>query len=200
MHLFSVWFSQVSALYVHLLSLHAGCPVDFLQFIAAKSVDVPESLVSLSLQVMLCRINLVCWFTKQELQYMEITVIVLGTGHYAEARLDKCSMHNLVIQSLHFASSSPCGHLRTCVCIFSWQSIHPRLQRAHVDARLAQVADSSTSKVDWATAESMAMGSLLLQGVWCLAAGFLCIIIIVFIFTALRSHLCLQILIPLVLN
>eukprot|EP00117_Sycon_ciliatum_P043624 scpid4215/ scgid0011/ Probable 2-oxoglutarate dehydrogenase E1 component DHKTD1, mitochondrial; Dehydrogenase E1 and transketolase domain-containing protein 1 len=68
-------------------SWDTGCPADFLQFVAAKSVQLPDGL-----------------------------------------------------------------------------DVHQRLQRAHVDARLAQVADASTSKVDWATAECMAMGSLLLQG------------------------------------
>ncbi len=40
-------------------------------------------------------------------------------------------------------------------------SVHTRLQRAHIDARIQTI--QSNEQVDWATAETMAFGSLLLE-------------------------------------
>lgn len=40
-------------------------------------------------------------------------------------------------------------------------NLHPNLLKSHIQARINKVADG---KIDWATAEAMAMGSLLYQG------------------------------------
>lgn len=40
--------------------------------------------------------------------------------------------------------------------------VHPRLEKFHIQSRIDQV--NSGSKIDWATAEAMAIGSLLLEG------------------------------------
>lgn len=42
------------------------------------------------------------------------------------------------------------------------QNVHPRLSRMHIEARLHAV--ESGRNIDWATAEAMALGSLLLDG------------------------------------
>ena len=42
------------------------------------------------------------------------------------------------------------------------QKIHPTLQRGHVDKRLKSLTEGKD--IDWATAEALAMGSLLCQG------------------------------------
>jgi probable 2-oxoglutarate dehydrogenase E1 component DHKTD1 len=41
-------------------------------------------------------------------------------------------------------------------------SLHPTLKRGHVDARISKL--TSGSNLDWSTAETLAMGSLLYQG------------------------------------
>jgi probable 2-oxoglutarate dehydrogenase E1 component DHKTD1 len=43
------------------------------------------------------------------------------------------------------------------------QTVHPRLKRGHIDARLSALA-SSKSEIDWATAECLAFGSLVREG------------------------------------
>ncbi len=40
-------------------------------------------------------------------------------------------------------------------------NVHTRLQRAHIDARVQAIKDNES--LDWATAEAMAFGSLLLE-------------------------------------
>jgi 2-oxoglutarate dehydrogenase complex dehydrogenase (E1) component-like enzyme len=45
---------------------------------------------------------------------------------------------------------------------FIFQNIHPHLLKTHVNARLNKI--STGTKIDWATAEALAMGSLLYQG------------------------------------
>ncbi|CAG8608971.1 10192_t:CDS:10 [Paraglomus brasilianum] len=40
--------------------------------------------------------------------------------------------------------------------------IHPRLQKYHIDARLSKISEGK--RIDWATAEALALGSLLLEG------------------------------------
>lgn len=45
---------------------------------------------------------------------------------------------------------------------FTFQNIHPHLLKTHVSARLNKI--STGTKIDWATAEALAMGSLLYQG------------------------------------
>lgn len=46
--------------------------------------------------------------------------------------------------------------------LFHPQSIHPHLQKTHVVGRLKKLENGS--KIDWATAEALAIGSLLYQG------------------------------------
>ena len=45
---------------------------------------------------------------------------------------------------------------------YAFQSVHPTLQRTHIDRRLQRLAEGGD--MDWATAEALAMGSLLYQG------------------------------------
>ena len=52
-------------------------------------------------------------------------------------------------------SLPPCSH------VLMMQEIHPRLKR-HVNARLEKV--EAGKGLDWATAEAMAFGSLMLEG------------------------------------
>lgn len=42
------------------------------------------------------------------------------------------------------------------------QVVHERLGKAHIESRLKQIKIGS--KLDWATAEALAFGSLLMQG------------------------------------
>lgn len=42
------------------------------------------------------------------------------------------------------------------------QSAHPTLQKTHIDRRLEKLKENAD--VDWATAESLAFGSLITQG------------------------------------
>lgn len=42
-------------------------------------------------------------------------------------------------------------------------TIHPRLEKFHVNSRLKSI--ESGSSIDWATAEALAFGSLLKQGI-----------------------------------
>lgn len=44
----------------------------------------------------------------------------------------------------------------------NFQKIHPHLEKTHVQNRLTKIEDET--KIDWATAEAMAFGSLLYQG------------------------------------
>ena len=54
-------------------------------------------------------------------------------------------------------------HKRIVLVIFlRLQAVHDRLAKAHIESRLKQIKDSD--KLDWATAEALAFGSLLLQG------------------------------------
>ncbi|KAJ3043955.1 hypothetical protein HDV00_003482 [Rhizophlyctis rosea] len=48
------------------------------------------------------------------------------------------------------------------VAISDSMTVHPRLQKYHIDARVTKVEQGT--KLDWATAEAMAFGTLLLEG------------------------------------
>ncbi|XP_055587135.1 probable 2-oxoglutarate dehydrogenase E1 component DHKTD1 homolog, mitochondrial [Uranotaenia lowii] len=55
------------------------------------------------------------------------------------------------------------GHIaRTSVQYPSDFALHPHLKKHHVESRLKKVADAT--RIDWATAETMALGSLMYQG------------------------------------
>lgn len=56
--------------------------------------------------------------------------------------------------------------LWTCIWImcYYFQSIHPTLQKTHLDRRISKLEEGGD--LDWATAEALAIGSLLHQGEW----------------------------------
>uniref|UniRef100_A0A182N116 Transketolase-like pyrimidine-binding domain-containing protein n=1 Tax=Anopheles dirus TaxID=7168 RepID=A0A182N116_9DIPT len=55
------------------------------------------------------------------------------------------------------------GHIgRESVTLPAGFNVHPHLQKTHIDARLKRLADGQ--RIDWATAEALAVGSLLCQG------------------------------------
>ncbi|KAG5456304.1 MAG: LOW QUALITY PROTEIN: thiamine diphosphate-binding protein [Olpidium bornovanus] len=51
---------------------------------------------------------------------------------------------------------------KASVAVPPQMSVHPRLEKAHIQSRLTKIA--SGNKIDWATGEALACGSLLLEG------------------------------------
>jgi len=49
-------------------------------------------------------------------------------------------------------------------CWLVKQNVHPTLQKTHIDRRLQKLAEGRD--LDWATAEALAIGSLLYQGTY----------------------------------
>lgn len=65
-----------------------------------------------------------------------------------------------MVISLFFALHYVIQEIKTGTFIL--QKVHPNVQKAHVDRRLEKLKDGRG--LDWATAETLAFGSLLYQG------------------------------------
>lgn len=86
-------------------------------------------------------------------------------------------------------------------------NVHTHLNKTHIEARLKKLKEGNT--IDWATAEAIALGSLLFQGQWfvwlpvyvsvclsvcllwvCLFVLFVCLFISLFVILSVRYFVC----------
>lgn len=122
-----------------------GVSGDVLKFVGAKSVAVPENFVSFCF----CVKKKISVFHCTQFQLCPVTSPMIDAHNIAKIDNTK----DQVIPYCKF-----CNCLACCMI----QAPHPTLKKSHIERRLQRLEEGLD--LDWATAEALAIGSLLYQG------------------------------------
>ncbi|GFS26604.1 2-oxoglutarate dehydrogenase E1 component [Elysia marginata] len=174
-HLQDQWSSLVQA-GDNITVWDTGVPVESLKFIGSKEQNGDDWRTEASFAIMLwkekknAKTKYICASNKCQTKALGEFYHLMAQMQdddekfvsYLRMKQDKFDqLLNLVSEDLTKTATNICKLISPEERLFV-KKIHPTLQRGHVDKRLKSLTDGKD--IDWATAEALAMGSLLCQG------------------------------------